>query len=107
MRYVVTLMILIFASTSVFADDSDTNLLAKKIKTKLQKKVDNKFDDYQGYCDVMIEMEHKSKNAVIKRVTSSGDQKVCRYVKSNLKKGKRYRYKYPEKYIRLHITTGL
>lgn len=46
MRYVVTLMILIFASTSVFADDSETNLLAKKIKTKLQKKVDNKFDDY-------------------------------------------------------------
>lgn len=72
MRYVVTLMILIFASTSVFADDSETNLLAKKIKTKLQKKVDNKFDGYQGYCDVMIEMEHKSKNAVIKRVTGSG-----------------------------------
>ncbi|MDW1812638.1 hypothetical protein R7O11_26690, partial [Vibrio sp. Vb2362] len=44
MRYVVTLMILIFASNSVFADDSETNLLAKKIKTKLQKKVDNKFD---------------------------------------------------------------
>ncbi|TOL43402.1 hypothetical protein CGH96_25650, partial [Vibrio parahaemolyticus] len=24
----------------------------------------------------------------------------------NLKTGKRYRYKYPEKYIRIHITTG-
>mgnify|MGYP003338961102 FL=1 len=54
----------------------------------------------------MIEMEHKGKKAVIKRVTSSGDKKVCRYVKSNLRKGKRYRYKYPEKYIRLHIATG-
>ncbi|HHF3031398.1 TPA: hypothetical protein ACVO3D_001465 [Vibrio diabolicus] len=106
MRYVVTLMIFLFVSASALSDDSETNPLAKKIKTKIQRKADNKFDDYQGYCDVMIEMEHKGKKAVIKRVTSSGDKKVCRYVKSNLRKGKRYRYKYPEKYIQLHIATG-
>ncbi|TOC20809.1 hypothetical protein CGJ90_19605, partial [Vibrio parahaemolyticus] len=41
-----------------------------------------------------------------KRVTGSGDTKVCRFARSNLKIGKRYRYKYPEKYIRIHITTG-
>ncbi|PFG56164.1 hypothetical protein ATG66_2490 [Vibrio sp. ES.051] len=108
MRYVVTLMILFFVSTSsiALADDAETNPLAKKIKTKLQRKVSNKFDDYQGYCDVMIEMEHKSKKAAIKRVTSNGDKKVCRYVKSNLKVGKRYRYNFPEKYIRLHISSN-
>ncbi len=44
----------------------------------------------------MIEMEHKGKVAIVKRVTGSGDTKVCRFARSNLKIGKRYRYKHPE-----------
>ncbi len=104
-NYVVTLLVLGLFSSAAFADDSETNPVAKKIKKQLQSKVSNKFDDYQGYCDVMIEMEHKGTKAIIKRVSGTGDQKVCRYIKSNLKVGKRFSYKFPEKYIRLHIST--
>ncbi|EMR9627352.1 hypothetical protein WKN16_003324 [Vibrio parahaemolyticus] len=106
MRYVVTLFLLLLPTASTLADDSETNPVAKKIKSTLQKKVDKQFDQYDGYCDLMIEMEHKEKVAIVKRVTGSGDTKVCRFARSNLKTGKRYRYKYPEKYIRIHITTG-
>ncbi|MGY0616111.1 hypothetical protein [Vibrio sp. FJH11] len=106
MRYVVTFIALILLSGPAFSDDSETNPVARKIKKKLQSKVSNKFDGYQGYCDVMIEMEHKGSKASIKRVTGTGDQPVCRYVKSNLKVGKRFSYKFPEKYIRLHISTN-
>lgn len=67
MRYVVTLMFLLFVSTPALSDDSETNPLAKKIKTKIQRKADNKFDGYQGYCDVMIEMEHKGKKSSNKK----------------------------------------
>ncbi|MGP8305043.1 hypothetical protein WJM94_02545 [Vibrio sp. YIC-376] len=105
-RYVVTFLALVLFSGSVFSDDSETNPVARKIKNQLQSKVSRKFDDYQGYCDVMIEMEHKGSKASIKRVTGTGDQPVCRYVKSNLKVGKTFRYKFPEKYIRLHISTN-
>ncbi|ALR15492.1 MULTISPECIES: hypothetical protein [Vibrio] len=106
MRYVVTLLAFVLFSSPTFADDSQTNPVAKKIKNKLQRKVTKQFDDYQGYCDVMIEMEHKGSKASIKRVSGTGDRVVCRYVKSNLKIGQRFRYKVPEKYIRLHITTN-
>lgn len=104
-NYVVTLLTLILFSSSAFSDDSETNPVAKKMKKQLQSKVTKKFDGYQGYCDVMIEMEHKGSKALIKRVSGTGDQPVCRYVKSNLKVGKRYSYKFPEKYIRIHIST--
>ncbi len=104
-NYVVTLLALILFNSPAFSDDSETNPVAKKIKKQLQNKVDKKFDGYQGYCDVMIEMEHKGTKALIKRASGTGDQKVCRYVKSNIKVGKQYSYKFPEKYIRLHIST--
>ncbi len=106
LNYVVTLLMFVLFSGSAFSDDSETNPLAKKIKKQLQSKVSNKFDGYQGYCDIMIEMEHKGSKALVKRVKVTGDQKVCRFVKSNLKVGKRFSYKFPEKYIRLHITTS-
>ncbi len=105
-NYTVTFLALILFSSSVLADDSEANPVAKKIKKQLHSKVSKKFDDYQGYCDVMIEMEHKGSKALIKRVSGTGDQQVCRYVKSNLKVGKRFSYKFPEKYIRLHISTN-
>ncbi len=58
-NYVVTLLALILLSKSAFSDDSESNPVARKIKNQLQSKVSKKFDNYQGYCDVMIEMEHK------------------------------------------------
>ncbi len=105
-NYVVTLLVLILFSNPAFSDDSETNPVAKKLKKQLQSKVNKKFDGYEGYCDVMIEMEHKGTKALIKRVSGTGDQPVCRYIKRNLKVGKRYSYKFPEKYIRLHISTN-
>lgn len=104
-RYVVTFLALFLFSNFAFSDDSETNPIARKLKKQIQSKVSRKFDDYQGYCDVMIEMEHKGSKASIKRVTGTGDQQVCRYVKSHLKVGKRFAYKFPEKYIRLHVST--
>ncbi|EJL7851243.1 hypothetical protein NM008_004116 [Vibrio parahaemolyticus] len=49
MRYVVTLFLLLLPTTSTLADDSETNPVAKKIKSTLQKKVDKQFDQYDGY----------------------------------------------------------
>ncbi|CAH1608565.1 MULTISPECIES: hypothetical protein [Vibrio] len=106
MRYTVTLICFLIGASAAKADDSETNPIAKKIKTELQKKTNRRFDSYEGYCDLMIEMEHKGKTAKIKKVKGSGDKSVCKFAKSNLKIGKRYRYKFAEKYIRLHITTG-
>ncbi|MDK9758316.1 hypothetical protein KIV40_23740 [Vibrio sp. D173a] len=106
MRYTVTFLCFLFGISVATADDSETNPVAKKIKAELQKKTDREFDGYHGYCDLVIEMEHKGKSAKIKRVKSSGDKRVCQFTKSNVKIGKRYLYKFSEKYIRLHITTG-
>ncbi|MHA2713305.1 hypothetical protein ACXZ7B_01290 [Vibrio owensii] len=106
MRYTVTLLLVLFSNSVAKADDSQTNPVASKIKIELQKKANRKFDGYYGYCDLMIEMEHKGKSAKIKKVNGSGDKHVCQFAKSNVKIGKRYRYKFSEKYIRLHITTG-
>jgi len=68
MRYTVTFLYLLFGISVATADDSETNPVAKKIKAELQKKADREFDGYHGYCDLMIEMEHKGKSAKIKRV---------------------------------------
>lgn len=106
MRYTVTFLLVLFSISVAKADDSQTNPVASKIKIELQKKTNRKFDGYYGYCDLMIEMEHKGKSAKIKKVNGSGDKRVCQFAKSNVKIGKRYRYKFSEKYIRLHITTG-
>lgn len=106
MRYTVTFLLVLFSISVAKADDSQTNPVANQIKVELQKKTNRKFDSYYGYCDLMIEMEHKGKIAKIKRVSGSGDKRVCQFAKSNVKIGKRYRYKFSEKYIRLHITTG-
>ncbi len=105
-HYIVTVLALVLFSSPTFSDDSESNSVARKIKRQLQSKVSKKFDGYHGYCDVMIEMEHKGSKALIKRISGTGDQPVCRYVKKNLKVGKRYSYKFPEKYIRLHISTN-
>ncbi len=54
MRYVVTLFLLLLPATSTLADDSETNPVAKKIKSTLQMKVDKQFDQYDGYCDLLL-----------------------------------------------------
>lgn len=61
MRYTVTFLLVLFSNSVVKADDSQTNPVASKIKIELQKKTNRKFDGYYGYCDLMIEMEHKAR----------------------------------------------
>ena len=67
MRYTVTFLLVLFSISVAKADDSQTNPVASKIKIELQKKANRKFDGYYGYCDLMIEMEHKGKSAKIKK----------------------------------------
>lgn len=86
------------------ADDSQVNPIAKKIKSQIVKKLDNSSIDYKGFCDVTIEMRHSDTRAKVHRVRTSGDRKLCNFAKKTVKVGKTYKYKFPEKFIRLHIT---
>ncbi|WP_394125485.1 hypothetical protein [Vibrio hepatarius] len=91
----------IVMSFVVYADDTEINPLASKIKSKIDKQL-SKYN-LSGYCDLFIEMAHKENFAVIKRVTSTGDHKLCKASKQIVRKGHRYEYSLTEKYIRLHI----
>ncbi|MGB1322248.1 MAG: hypothetical protein ACPG5L_15060 [Vibrio gallaecicus] len=97
-------LFLLCFSFSIYADDSQTNPLAKKIKAQVVKSMKGKSFVYNGYCDLTIEMVHSHNQAKVKRVSSSGDSHVCKDAKKGVKLGKSYRYEYPEKFIRLHIT---
>jgi len=88
-------------SFSVYADDTEVNPLASKIKSKIDKQLSK--HNLSGYCDLFIEMAHKENFAVIKRVTSTGDYQLCKASKKIVRKGHRYNYSLTEKYIRLHI----
>ncbi|MCK8077409.1 hypothetical protein MSG34_14675 [Vibrio sp. 1CM2L] len=102
MRYLVFL--LCFLSPVTFADDALVNPVAKKIKVTVMKGLNKSNVDFDGYCDLMIEMKHSKGYARIKKVRTSGDSNVCKQAKKHLPKTKRFKYSFPEKYIRLHIT---
>lgn len=97
----ISVVLSILTSLSARSDDAETNPLAKKIKTQIERSLRNNRE--QGYCDLFIEMTHKGSTAIVKRVTSTGDYKLCKAVKQTVRKGQRYRYQTVEKYIRLHI----
>jgi len=100
------MLILLMAFTAVsWADDAETNFVAKKIKSKVIKSI-KKADghDYEGYCDLMIEMRHKGRMAFIHRISSSGDYNLCKLSKRSLKKGMKFKYEEKEKFIRIHIS---
>ncbi|MBD1556830.1 hypothetical protein HC752_07760 [Vibrio sp. S9_S30] len=90
--------------TPVYADDSQTNNVAAKIKAKVEKVIRNYKKPLQGYCNYMIEMEHKGKYAYIKRVSYTGDRKICKLGRRGIKKGMRFKYHVPEKLIRIHVS---
>ncbi|CAK2639305.1 conserved exported hypothetical protein [Vibrio crassostreae] len=102
MRYLV--LLLCFLSPVAFPDDALVNPVAKKIKVTVMKGLNRSNIDFEGYCDLMIEMKHFKGFARIKKVRTSGDSKVCKQAKKHLPKKKRFKYSFPEKYIRLHIT---
>ncbi|GLQ70735.1 hypothetical protein [Vibrio penaeicida] len=86
------------------ADDSQTNKVAAKIKAKIERAIRKHKKPLQGYCNYMIEMEHKGKYAYIKRVRHAGDKKICKVGSRGIKKGMRFKYHVPEKLIRIHVS---
>ncbi|WP_373943253.1 hypothetical protein L0991_05175 [Vibrio chagasii] len=86
------------------ADDSLINPVAKKIKATVLKDLNKSHIELEGYCDLMIEMKHAKGYARIKKVRTSGDSKICKEAKKHLPKRKKFKYSFPEKYIRLHIS---
>ncbi|PMG20675.1 hypothetical protein [Vibrio splendidus] len=102
MRYLIFLSC--FLSPLVFADDALVNPVAKKIKATVLEGLNKSNIDFDGYCDLMIEMKHSKGFARIKKVRASGDSKVCKHAKKHLPRKKKFKYSFPEKYIRLHIS---
>ena len=101
MKYLVFL--LCFTSPSVHADDALINPVAKKIKSSILKGMKKSSVELEGYCDLMIEMRHSKGYARIKKVRTSGDSRVCKQAQKNLPYNRKFKYSFPEKYIRLHI----
>ncbi|MFA0103194.1 hypothetical protein AB4359_23035 [Vibrio splendidus] len=102
MKYLAFL--LCFTSPSILADDALINPVAKKIKVTVLKGLNKSNVDFDGYCDLMIEMKYSKGYAIIKKVRASGDSKACKQAKKHLPRKKKFKYSFPEKYIRLHIT---
>lgn len=105
MRYSVTFLLAICFAFPSSADDSARNPVAAKIKKQLQAKVNKQFNSYEGYCDLVIYLEHTDKYAIVKRVSGIGDQKVCTAGKTHLKVGSRYRYRQAESMLVIHLST--
>lgn len=105
MRYSVTFLLAICFAFPSSADDSTRNPIAAKIKKQLQTKVNKQFHSYEGYCDLVIYLEHTEKYAIVKRVSGIGDQKICTAGKALLKIGSRYRYRSAESMLVIHLST--
>ncbi|MEE3876766.1 hypothetical protein [Vibrio sp. YYF0003] len=87
-----------------YADDSSGNKVAATIKENLIRSIRYNYEGNSGFCDVMVKMDHVKHYAIIKRVSTTGDGKLCRFIKTRLKKGSKYRYDHPEKLIHIHIS---
>ncbi|EGQ8608117.1 hypothetical protein Q9X98_003221 [Vibrio parahaemolyticus] len=99
----ILLLSVFFLPSLLFADDSSGNKVAATIKHRLILDIRHYYDGDSGFCDLMINMEHKNAYAVVKRVATTGDSKLCSFIKSRVKKGAKYRYDHPEKLIQIHI----
>lgn len=102
MRYLVFLFY--FLPLHALTDDALVNPVAKKIKATVIKGFNKSNVEVEGYCDLMIEMKHSKGYARIKKVRASGDSTACKHAKKYLPKKKKFKYSFPEKFIRLHIT---
>ena len=102
MRYLVLLLCCL--PLLAISDDSLINPVAKKIKTTVLKGLNKSQIELEGYCDLMIEMKHAKGYTRIKKVRTSGDSKICKEAKKHLPKRKKFKYSFPEKYIRLQIS---
>ena len=102
MRYLVLLLCCL--PLLAISDDSLINPVAKKIKATVLKGLNKSQIELEGYCDLMIEMKHAKGYTRIKKVRTSGDSKICKEAKKHLPKRKKFKYSFPEKYIRLQIS---
>ena len=97
-------LILSITVMTAFADDTESNPTAKKIKHQLVKELKKNQFSLSGYCDVFIYMRHLTdKKAEIRKITSTGSSSKCRQIKQYIKVGKKYSYQQPEYMIRIHI----
>lgn len=95
---------LLLISAPVFAiDDAAYNPIAKKLKKRVVKALSK--HEVTGYCDIFVELVHDERYAKVKRVRGTGDHRVCKIGKKAIKRGERFRYKYPEKFIRVHVSS--
>ena len=93
----------LFSASSIAIDDADHNSIAKKLKQRVAKELSKQ--ELEGYCDLFIELSHDERYAKVKKVRGTGDHKVCKVGKKVIKRGQRFKYQQPEKYIRIHVTS--
>ncbi len=93
----------LFSASSIAIDDAERNSIAKKLKQRVVKELSKQ--ELEGYCDLFIEFSHDDRYAKVKKVRGTGDHKVCKAVKKIIKRGQRFKYQQPEKYIRIHVTS--
>ncbi len=100
-RVILSIFLTIF-SQSTLADDADLNRVAKKIKTQIEKSIKT----LEGYCDVFVDLDYTHpKNAVVKKVSTLGDNELCFIAKKTIKVGNKYAYDWPERYIRVQVVS--
>jgi hypothetical protein len=98
-------VLIVLNSQFVFADDSETNAVARQIKSQIIKVFSKQNIDIKGFCDVFIEMKHNNgKKTQIVKVSTLGDGQLCMRIKKVIKTGTKYKYQIPERFIRIHIS---
>lgn len=102
MKLILSILMLTAAPSFVLAsDDAAHNPIAKKLKNKLLKELAT--SDLKGFCDVFVELKHTDNYAIVASVTTTGDYRLCKVGKTTIKKGLRFKYRTPEKYLRIHV----
>ncbi|MGL6171531.1 MAG: hypothetical protein ACRC1S_06535 [Vibrio sp.] len=98
---------LFFTHQFAQADDAELNRVAKKIKTQIEKSMKKSKPRSNGYCDVFIDLDYShTKQAVVKKVTTRGDDQICQVAKKTIKIDSQYTYDWPERQLRIHISTN-
>ncbi|WHR51993.1 hypothetical protein O8413_03560 [Vibrio furnissii] len=91
-------------SQYTWADDTETNNVARLIKAKTLKVLSKQNVSAKGFCDVFVDMNHiDNQYAKVVQVSTLGDAQLCKRVKQAIKVGKKYKYQIPERFIRIQI----
>lgn len=96
----------LFISQQIIADDSESNIVARNIKSQVIKILAKQDINTKGFCDVFVDMKHLNddKQAQIVKVSTLGDHQLCMRVKHAIKIGSKYQYQVPERFIRIQIS---